>query len=349
MNLKTVLRNLDRIDASSISNPGLARRVARLQQKRRQGGFTLLELLVVVAILATLAGTAVIAFQDTDARASAAAHVAMMNQLDSGIRTFAAMNRKFPDRYDSLMETTTGPDASGGVAPAAGIAVYRLMADGAPDLKIRTISQFVAADDSTATPGEVLRERLSDVGITEMRWVTVSSTVGPDGGPNCADPKAVVESKENAAVAGTMFLSPAANGCGATHELTRTSSIMVWGGGTERITGEPVNPALTDFDGTNEATAAEGLPVFMAVGLGASSTLFDAGELVGFSTVPIYRHVGPEEYPRFIALFHIADTTQAGSGNMLPIALPQLASIVDGALDTKEEELGEWDNTRSTI
>ena len=43
------------------------------RKKADQRGFTLLELLVVVAILAAIAGTATIALQDTDMRASAAA------------------------------------------------------------------------------------------------------------------------------------------------------------------------------------------------------------------------------------------------------------------------------------
>ena len=66
-------------------------------------GFTLLELLVVVAILAAIAGTATIALQDTDARASAAAHVAMMDELNKGVRTFRVLNKNaLPNNFDSL-------------------------------------------------------------------------------------------------------------------------------------------------------------------------------------------------------------------------------------------------------
>ena len=81
--------------------------------KAKQGGFTLLELLVVVAILAAIAGTATIALQDTDSRASAAAHVAMMDELNKGIRTFRVLNRTnglvYPNNLDSLIQTATSP------------------------------------------------------------------------------------------------------------------------------------------------------------------------------------------------------------------------------------------------
>ncbi|MCG8429322.1 MAG: type II secretion system GspH family protein, partial [Chromatiales bacterium] len=93
MNMKKILKQFDRIDAASIEDNKLAKRVSKLQAKRKQGGFTLLELLVVVAILAAIAGTATIALQDTDARASAAAHVAMMDELNKGIRTFRVLNK----------------------------------------------------------------------------------------------------------------------------------------------------------------------------------------------------------------------------------------------------------------
>ena len=100
MNMKSILKNFDRVNANTIDDSKLASRVARLQAKRKQGGFTLLELLVVVAILAAIAGTATIALQDTDARASAAAHVTMMDELNKGIRTFRVLNKnQYPDSF----------------------------------------------------------------------------------------------------------------------------------------------------------------------------------------------------------------------------------------------------------
>ncbi|MDR0440967.1 MAG: type II secretion system GspH family protein, partial [Candidatus Accumulibacter sp.] len=71
---------LQAIDASAIGGRGLRRKFEQIRRKK-EGGFTLLELLVVVAILAAIAGTATVMLKDTDRRASAGAHVAMMDQL----------------------------------------------------------------------------------------------------------------------------------------------------------------------------------------------------------------------------------------------------------------------------
>lgn len=85
----------------------------------------------------------------------------------------------------------------------------------------------------------------------------------------------------------------------------------------------------------------------MATGVGPSSSLFDASALGGMTSVPVYRHVSETEYNRFIALWEIG--TYDGSGEIVVADQPSLAAIVDGAGDTKEEELGEWDGTRNTI
>ena len=112
MNVKNIWTNRMQIaqqfasvEVSGIEDAELRAKARKL--KAKQAGFTLLELLVVVAILAALAGIATVAFKDTDARASAAAHVAMMNELNKGVWNYAKLNHgTFPDGYDSLLSST---------------------------------------------------------------------------------------------------------------------------------------------------------------------------------------------------------------------------------------------------
>lgn len=87
MNVKQIWKNrlqlttkFKDVNVSGIENPTLHSNACSLNLK--QAGFTLLELLVVVAILVALAGIASIVFKDTDARASAAPHVVIMNELN---------------------------------------------------------------------------------------------------------------------------------------------------------------------------------------------------------------------------------------------------------------------------
>lgn len=294
-----------------------------------RSGFTLLELLVVVAILAAVAGTATIALKDTDARASAAAHVTMMDELNKGIQTYRVLKRnELPTRFDSLVQTSTAGDATAGVGLS--IAGFGIAADGTADAYLAEIPDGV-------------QDILVAGGIQSLQYV--DTTVTPvDSDLSCADLEALVKSRGNNVVAGNVFMSPAANGCGFNQPLDGTAIMGVWWqGGSERLTGQP--DSGVEFDGTNLATATGN--AYLLTGIGPSSSLFNTNELGGMTTVPVYRHVKPYEYNRFIAVWNVG--TYDGAGGITPAAQADLVTILDGALDTKEEELGEWDGTRNTI
>jgi prepilin-type N-terminal cleavage/methylation domain-containing protein len=296
----------------------------------RRGGFTLLELLVVVAILAAVAGTATIALKDTDARASAAAHVTMMDEVNKGIRTYRVLKKnELPSRFDSLIQTSTVGDASAGVGLSN--AGFEIGATGAEDAYLLAIPADVQAI-------------MSDGGISSLQYV--DTTVTPNDSPlDCSDLFAVINSRANAVVAGNIFMSPAANGCGFNQPMDGSVVMGVWWqGGGERLTGQP-DAGLVEFDGTNLPIADSN--AYLLTGVGPSSTLFDANSLGGMTTVPVYRHVAADQYGRFIAVWNVGTFNSAGgitAGDQC-----ELVAIVDGALDTKEEELGEWDGTRNTI
>ena len=315
--------------------------------KAKQGGFTLLELLVVVAILAAIAGTATIALQDTDARASAAAHVAMMDELNKGIRTFRVLNKNaLPTGFDSLIQTSTNDDSF--TTPAL--------------LSVAAIED-VALTVLPAGAAEIMNAG----GIDSLQFVHNDAASDPADAGDCSDIAGLIGSRGNAVVAGNIFLAPAANGCGYTwsnedsdgatdgFQLTGAPQVALWGGGYERVMGEAGRDmdaqaafASGAFTVTLDADADTPDPAaLMAVGLGPSSTLFNANDLGGMTSVPVYRHVSETEYNRFIALFNIG--TLDGSAAIVPGDQVSLTAIVDGAGDTKEEELGEWDGTRNTI
>ncbi|MEY8262623.1 MAG: hypothetical protein RPR98_00340, partial [Bermanella sp.] len=291
---------------------------------------------------------------DTDARASAAAHVAMMDELDKGIRTFRVLQKNaYPNNFDSIMTSTAAPATDGTIT--TGTALLEIAAH--EDLRIMPLNLITAAGETN--PGDTVVGRLADIGITQLRVASLDAAADPDGDGNCADHEALIAGRANAVVAGNIFLSPGANGCGASHTLADTSSVMVWAGGTERVTGGFVE---NDFDPTDDfdtsgiaaavvaadaSVANAGAPVYMAVGIGPSTTLFNKVNIGSMTTVPVYRHVSETQYNRFTGLFHIANTT--GADTYGPVDQVLLTAIVDGAGDTKEEELGEWDGTRNTI
>lgn len=331
---KSLTQKFNQVQASDITDTELKSKFLKLKAAK-QAGFTLLELLVVVAILAAIAGTASIALQDTDARASAAAHVTMMDELNKGIRTFRVLNKNvLPTGFDSILQTPLHDGTD--LASAALLSVAAI-----EDIAVTTLPVSVAAVMAAG-------------GISSLQYAGLDSV--PTDSIPCTDLKAVIASRQNAVVAGNIFMSPAANGCGYTVSFNEdgqivnaagavvtadaTTQVAIWTGGYERVMGG----AGQSFD----TSTGDDRPALMAVGLGPSSNLFNANDLGGMTTVPVYRHVSGTQYNRFVALFNIGTLDAAGT---VITANDQvsLTAIVDGAGDTKEEELGEWDGTRNTI
>lgn len=294
------------IDESAIKGRALRRQLAGM--KKKEGGFTLLELLVVVAILAAIAGTATIMLQDTDRKGAAAAHVAMMDELSKGIQTFRVLNQgAYPNNWDSLL--SSGAD---------------IAADGDPATASTELAILENALAGMVTPGTLTAPQvaaLSSVGIDRLRYIN-----GAAAGCEPANIRATVLNKQNDVTAQNIFRIPTANGCGTTASAaigTVATTVALWTGANERV----------------NAPAGD---VLLAVGAGPDSNLFNPSIIGALSNVPVYRHVAPGEYNRFIVLWNVGTATGPASGQAT------FQAIIDGAGDTKDEELGEVDNVRAT-
>jgi prepilin-type N-terminal cleavage/methylation domain-containing protein len=282
--------------------------------QKKQGGFTLLELLVVVAILAAIAGTATIMLQDTDRKGAAAAHVAMMDELSKGIQTFRVLNAgQYPNNFDSLLHNATN------------------VLVGATDAGV--ISSDLAANLTLGTIGAGYVTALSEVGINTARVIDVAA-IPPDAtAGDCATGttiKALLVSKKTNVTPQNIFRPATANGCGyaADAPIVATGAAYVWGDGTA----------------TNLANQRVNAPVdakLIAFGVGPDSSLFNPATIGALSNVPVYRHVANTEYNRFIVLWNVGTTA-------VPAGQATFQAIIDGAGDTKDEELGEVDNVRKT-
>ncbi len=342
---EALMARFAKVEESQIQDAELRAKFRNL--KGKQGGFTLLELLVVVAILAAIAGTATIALQDTDARASAAAHVAMMDELNKGIRTFRVLNKNvLPNNFDSLMA----------VADANATPLVPALLPNSNDDDILAIGDVAMGPAITG-----VSDVMGDIGMTQLRVIDEATPDYADGSVTTADCAtaaltATIASRSNAVVAGNIFNGEAGNGCGTSVNVSDLPQFVYWSGAVERILG-PGAYGAAEFDGTAMSGAAAEAnataPILLAVGFGPASNLFDANSLGGMTSVPVYRHVSEQQYNRFIGLFHVANSTTSDTGATwsAPVAKDQVsfAGVVDGAGDTKEEELGEWDGTRNTI
>lgn len=67
-----------------------------------QRGFTLLELLVVVTLLAVLATGALVAYDGAGDKAGASSAANTIGALDQGVRAYKAVTKKYPNQWDNL-------------------------------------------------------------------------------------------------------------------------------------------------------------------------------------------------------------------------------------------------------
>lgn len=298
------------IDATSVQGRDLKRKFEKIRSKK-EGGFTLLELLVVVAILAAIAGTATVMLQDTDRKASAAAHVAMMDELSKGIQTFRVLNQgMYPDTFDSLLKNNSA-------TLAAATAIN--------DANTFFVSEDLLGSIETTTLTAANVSALSEVGIKTARVINSALTPTNASTGSCANSSdiiALLKSKSTNYTAQNIFRKAAANGCGfdADAKLATGDAVYRW----KASENKRVNAADSD--------------VLVAFGVGPDSTLFNPSTIGALSNTPVYRHVEPTQYNRFIVLWNVSTTGGQAT----------FQAIVDGAGDTKDEELGELDNVRKT-
>jgi prepilin-type N-terminal cleavage/methylation domain-containing protein len=329
---------LQAIDISAVKGRSLKRKFESIRNKK-EGGFTLLELLVVVLILAAIAGTATIMLQDTDRRGAAGAHVAMMDELSKGIQTYRVLNQnKYPNIWESMLAGSSTSDKT--TWKALAILSEDLYEAGGLSTNL-TLTELTSLDAWSLAEAGITKIRLVDTGATPD---THNEAV--DGTTPCANTKVetasgirkTILSKANDVVATNIFRTEGARGCGFDEHVllpdideddagtTKTGfPVFKWNGDLQRV-GVPI-------EGLGSATQKTNL---IAFGAGPDSELFNPSIIGALSNTPIYRHVENWEYNHFIVLFN----TSNGAATF--------QAIIDGAGDTKDEELGEIDGVRPT-
>ena len=106
----------------------------------KRNGFTIVELIVVIAILAVLAGIAIPRFMNTTKVAHGSKIIADINACESAVNIYYSRNGVFPENSDSLV----GNYLAAWPKPPIGGAVLKKLDDSDLDLEVQASSYVYA-------------------------------------------------------------------------------------------------------------------------------------------------------------------------------------------------------------
>ncbi|WP_415878577.1 type II secretion system protein [Methylomonas sp. TEB] len=289
------------------------KQLKRLQH--RQAGFTLLELLVVITLIATLATAALVAYDGIGDSAQATAASNSTSTADGAIRNYRAVTQRFPDQWDNLVTT-------GGVSPGF--------------LSERTAQRFANwAVPTSATPfGQALNTAMAAVGITEIQErTTATPTTGVE--PNLQHNEGATnnngDAAENdwAAVANVAILPTF--GTAACQVNTVALGAKLDGTAMAATDGDRQNVI-------NDSLESDQCNLVIALGFGHDAAHSTSNSSVAISTAPTFvsQNINPATtYARYIALFHVGqDGANGGAEDNNIVAgelftKPRLLAVVD--------------------
>ena len=290
-------------------------------QKAKQKGFTLLELLVVITLLAILSVGALVAYEGVGDNAQATAAANNTSGADRAIRNFKAVTLNYPDQWDSLVTTA-------GAAPAF------LAADTTAAFSNLALAVTAAPNDFR----DVIDTRFADVGINAIQIRTVATTT--------ANVEPNLQHNEGAAGADVAETALPA--------LTNFAVLPTFGTAACSVNGAAM--PVTKLDGATAVAAADGdrqnvindslendeCQLVFAFGFGHDAAHSTQGTSVAVASAPTFvsKDINPAEtYGRYIALFK-AGTDEDGDNNVELAELDTNFRLI-GIVDTEGHPIDE--------
>jgi prepilin-type N-terminal cleavage/methylation domain-containing protein len=311
----------------------------KLTQSFKQAGFTLLELLVVITLLAVLATGALVAYEGIGENAQDTAAASALHSMENSLRNYRGVENKYPQQYD-LLANVDANTTSG--------AVGNLLADETKKFFGQWAPTAANADTSTSVWYQVAKA-MKAVGIEELQAVQGATTWDAGFVPNLAlnesypltsaNPGSELELWNDASDAilydedtltnngfASVALSivPSSNGTSCTADSATLADTFdgITVGDNERL--NLINDGLDDDD----------CALVIAVGIGKDVPGSTLGSRVAISQVATVgtNNVNPNKrYARAIALFHVA-TDEDDSGTIDAdevLAKARLIGVVD--------------------
>lgn len=373
--MKSMVSRFRHADFSGVKDPVMRAKAQKLQAKQK--GFTLLELLVVITLLAILATGALVAYDGTGDKAQSAKAAHTVAVMDQGVRAFKAVTQGYPDQWDNLADPVDANLPAGGegyiperlqnilgsfqIATAfanadVGFDLADYFEDGFGMEEIQHVFGGAAGLNGVA-PNRAHNEGTnppdsSGNGAVETEYSDFAAAgVLADGTPAFISILASVAFEDDEDLAG----DPNAN-AGDPMECTvgGVNISRVWGdtdeNGTPGEATDIANPLV--LNSINDALSTERCNLVLALGFGGDAAQNTVDSAAGVVQSPTYSSVNvnpAENYARYIGLFLMARGEKGASAdgntvqnlvasNFLP--RPRLLGFIDtegNTIDRSEE------------
>lgn len=317
--MKSAISKFRKANLSVIKDEKLRAKAQKLQSKEK--GFTLLELLIVITLIAVLATGALIAYENVGENAQAAAGANNAATIDRAIRTYKAVDNDYPNQWDSL---TT---ADGNAVPFLPLGVSSFVGNWAVD---GSTSAGLAVSIATA---------LADSGIEELQYVLDTTALDPAIAPNRAHNESTNPNAQEFELEDYVEDPVAGAAQWPGNVSVIPNDICAGSNGYPAVTFNNTVTASNNDLQNSYADLLEGdeCHAVMALGFGGDAAASTALSRVAIANAPTYNRDGSvdaaTEYSRFVGLFLVglADEVDETTFNVLPEA--RLLAIVapDGA------------------
>ena len=320
MNIKQIKRALSTFrnaDVSIIKDDATRAKAQKLQAKQK--GFTLLELLVVITLLATLATAALVAYDDVGENARDASAARDITTMESVLRNYRAIEGEYPEQFDNL-------------ANADGLATGGAMTLLAGETKAffgQLAVPAATADGATGIFADIANS-LANAGLEELQTVVGATTWNAGFVPNLAMNESYGEVKtgvqagteiefdggaakyDDGTIAAATFTNfalsivPSGSSAGACKVIADDDISATFAAPATVITDSKALNLINDSIGSDQCN------LVIAVGIGKEVPGATAGKEVTIGQVATVgtNKINPKtNYARAIALFHVAQDT----------------------------------------
>ena len=290
--------------------------MSKRMRNRKVSGFTLLEVLMVVAMLAIVGGAIITSYGGLEGKAAKGSATHTIAAVEEAFRVFAATEGGLPDNLESLIAAT--PTTPVYVAAEADSGAADASATGAAFAGIlgaKVAGKFTIVDTDPAP--------LVAAGITKIRYLDLKGN-GSGGSLDIKD------AAGNATTVGNILeISIPQHAFEAPRPTNKNRGRGYY---VNAVGGTAVPLAVWNAGAAgynNVKVGANPSAVLVGLGLGNMSTLIGEGVFTNLAHAPYYGKVAKHEYNHYIALIDVS------------VSPARVVAIVDSRGDFLDEEFAE--------